>query len=306
MLRIGRIKESVYNRSVLKQLHNDKNQILPDATRTIVVEGWTLAAERIVTNMMNTFVTQRSYPAMITVSAILPEGTEEAEFRRFTSRLGNLCADNHIRIAVPDVRVLAQAGAPIFTAVGLIFEENPKPMGRLPADLDIVAAGTIACEGAAILTLEKEIQLRERFAGFFVDSAKKLFDSASMPIIRDILKGQDTSGIAVRDGGIFAGLWELGTVGKVGLDINLKAIPIRQHTVEVCEFCNINPYMLLSGGCILLAVSEGENLVAVLSEKGIPAAVIGHTTSGNDRIIRYDDEIRYLEPPKTDEIYKVI
>ena len=127
-----------------------------------------------------------------------------------------------------------------------------------------------------------------------------------MPIIRDILKGQDTSGIAVRDGGIFAGLWELGTVGKVGLDINLKAIPIRQHTVEVCEFCNINPYMLLSGGCILLAVSEGENLVAVLSEKGIPAAVIGHTTSGNDRIIRYDDEIRYLEPPKTDEIYQVI
>ena len=156
------------------------------------------------------------------------------------------------------LKVLAQAGAPIFTAVGLTFEENLKPMGRLPADLDIVAAGTIACEGAAILALEKEIQLRERFAGFFVDSAKKLFDSASMPIIRDILKGQDTSGIAVRDGGIFAGLWELGTVGKVGLDINLKAVPIRQHTVEVCEFCNINPYMLLSGGCILLAVSEGE------------------------------------------------
>ena len=176
MLRIGRIKESVYNRSVLKQLHNDKNRILPDAARTIVVEGWTLAAERIVTNMINTFVAQRSYPVMITVSAILPEGTEETEFRRLTSRLGRICADNHIRITVPDVRVLAQAGAPVFTASGLTFEEELKPVGRLTADLEIVAAGTIACEGAAILALEKERKLKERFAGFFVDTAKELFD----------------------------------------------------------------------------------------------------------------------------------
>ena len=303
MLRIGRMKESIYNRSVLKQLHNDKHRILPDAARTIIVEGWTLAAERIVTNMVNTFAAERAYPAMITLSAVLPEGTEEKGFRRFTSRLGSLCADSHIRITVADVRVLPQAGTPVFTAVGLTFEGNLKPMERLSADLDILVAGTIACEGAAILALEKERQLRERFAGFFVDTATQLFDSAAMPMIRDILNSQDVSGIAVREGGIFAGLWELGSVGKVGLDINLKSIPIRQHTVEVCEFCNINPYMLLSGGCILLAATRGKDLAAVLSARDIPAAVIGHTTSGNDRIIRYDDEIRYLEPPKTDEIY---
>ena len=305
MLRIGRMKESIYNRSVLKQLHNDKNRILPDAARTIIVEGWTLAAERIVTNMINTFVAECSYPAEITVSVILPEGTEEKEFRGVISRLGSQCADNHIHLTVTDIRVLSQTGLPVFTAVGMTFEKDLRPMGSLEPDMDIIVAGTIACEGAAILALEKEKQLKERFAGFFVDTAKQLFASAAMPMARDILLRQGISGIAVREGGIFASLWELGSTGKVGLDINLKAIPIRQHTIEVCEFCNINPYMLLSGGCILLVSPQGEDLFSALSGEGIQAAVIGRTTSGNDRIIRYDDEIRYLEPPKTDEIYRV-
>ena len=304
MLRIGRIKESVYNRSVLKQLHNDKNRIRADAARTIVVEGWTLAAERIVTNLINTFAAERSYPSMITVSVIMPEGTEETELRRFTGRFGSLCAGGHIQAVVTDARILSQVGIPVFTAVGMSFEKDLKPMGKLRADLDVVAAGTIACEGAAILAVEKEMQLKERFAGFFVDTAKDLFHDVAMPGVRDILIDQNVSGMAVREGGIFAGLWEMAVIGKVGLEINLRAIPIRQHTIEICEFCNMNPYMLLSGGCILLVASNGDELVSALSGEGIRASVIGRTTSGNDRIIHYDDEIRYLEPSKTDEIYR--
>ena len=305
MLRIGRIKESVYDRSVLKQLDKGKRQTLTDASSTIVVEGWTLAEERIVTNMVNTFAAQGSYPSRITVTAVLPEGCQEAELRRLTSRLGALCADRQIRIRIPDVRVLPELKVPIFTATGLASEEEWKVAGRLSPDFDIVAAGTIACEGAAILALEKEKQLRERFAGFFVDAAKGLFDSAAMPAVREMVNREDISGIAAGEGGIFACLWRLGSIGKVGLDINLRAIPIRQHTVEICEFCNINPYLLLSGGCILLVSSRGEDLLSNLTREGIPAAVIGRTTSGKARIIRYDDEIRYLEPPKTDEIYHV-
>jgi hypothetical protein len=37
---------------------------------------------------------------------------------------------------------------------------------------------------------------------------------------------------------------------------------------------------------------------------GILATVIGKTMPGNDRIIRHDDELRFLEPAKGDEIYR--
>ena len=42
-----------------------------------------------------------------------------------------------------------------------------------------------------------------------------------------------------------------------------------------------------------------------LEDEGIPAAIIGSTNGGNDRIIANQEETRYLEPAKPDEIYKI-
>ena len=43
-----------------------------------------------------------------------------------------------------------------------------------------------------------------------------------------------------------------------------------------------------------------------LKKAGIPATIIGKATAGNDRILLNEDERRFLEPPKTDELYKVV
>ena len=303
MLRIGRIKESVYQRSVEKQLHNDKKAGQPYLTQTVTVEGWTLAAERVVRNMVNAFASRGAAVEQITVSVIMPAGSEEAAFRGFTSGLGYLCKQEKIWVTVEDARVLREVSIPLIRAVGIGPQTGKTETDRLAADIDVILAGSIAREGAAILAIEKEEELRKRFAAFYVEAAQALYDDAAMPAVRELIREYGAHGIAVREGGIFAGLWNLAAAGKVGLDIDLGAIPIRQHTVEVCEYFNLNPYMLLSGGCILLAAAHGESLVAALEDRGITAAVIGKTRNGNDRIIRYDDEIRYLEPPKADEIY---
>ena len=39
---------------------------------------------------------------------------------------------------------------------------------------------------------------------------------------------------------------------------------------------------------------------------GIHATVIGRTNHGNDRILRNGEDIRYLDKPQTDELYKVL
>ena len=43
-----------------------------------------------------------------------------------------------------------------------------------------------------------------------------------------------------------------------------------------------------------------------LEKAGIKATIIGKATAGNDRVLLNEDERRFLEPPKTDELYKVI
>ncbi len=302
MLRLGKVKESVYNRSIKKQIHN-VNQAAPFLARTVHVEGWTLAGERVVYNLINAFAACRGQLAQITVSVMMPEGTEESDLKSFSKDLGRLCRERGIWLSVAEAKVNPKVSAVEIQAVGMgSGETNPFP--KLEADLDLILAGSVACEGAAVIACEAEDKLLGRFAGFYVDRAKQLFDDAAMEAVGNLLLKEDAWGAAVGEGGIFAGLWDMAAAGKVGLDIDLGAIPIRQHTIEVCEFFNLNPYMLLSGGCLLIAARHGESMVSALRNLGINSSVIGRTTSGNDRIIRYDTEIRYLEPPKTDEIYR--
>lgn len=48
---------------------------------------------------------------------------------------------------------------------------------------------------------------------------------------------------------------------------------------------------------------NGGELVRRLADAGIPAAVIGRTTQGNDRIVRHGEESRYLEPADGDQLF---
>ena len=47
-------------------------------------------------------------------------------------------------------------------------------------------------------------------------------------------------------------------------------------------------------------------VVQELKKAGIEATVIGRTTAGNDRILRNGDDVRYLDRPQTDELYKIL
>ena len=86
----------------------------------------------------------------------------------------------------------------------------------------------------------------------------------------------------------------------------MKKLPIRQETVEVCEFCDVNPYELLSGGCLVMTAEDGNSLVLALQEQGIPAVVVGKLTDSNARLIFYGEEKRFLDKPAADEINKYI
>ena len=55
----------------------------------------------------------------------------------------------------------------------------------------------------------------------------------------------------------------------------------------------------------LIAAADGEGLVQKMALEGIPSAVIGRTTSGKERILRNGEEVRYLDKPQMDEMYRV-
>ena len=110
----------------------------------------------------------------------------------------------------------------------------------------------------------------------------------------------------ITEGGVFGALWEMAEGAGVGLDVDLKKIPIRQETVELCECFGLNPYILMSSGSMMIAADDGHELVRKLEQAGIHAVVVGRTNSGNDRILRNGEDVRYLDKPQPDELYKVM
>lgn len=364
-MRIGKVKESILKRSVLRQLHNHSEQgspasgedagvllipeFIPEFTQEFSkkngvamavnpVEGWTFAAKRAVYGAVNSMLAAGAAPKAISLSILMPEEAEEKQLKALMKEIDSLCMQENILVLSGHTAVSPYVSTLILsvTAMGSITENrkditankgsiprnkesilvskesiadskgNTKQIAVVNADLDLVVAGTVGREGAAMLAAEYAKRLEERYAPSYIEAAKHLFDDGSMTAVADILQEKEVVSVHdVREGGIFAALWEMAAAANVGLSIDLKNIPIKQHTIEVCEYFNLNPYMLRSGGTLLLACANGARIVEQLQKAGVAAAVIGQTTSGNDRLIRYDDEARFLEPPKMDEYYKV-
>ena len=357
-MRIGKVKESILKRSVLRQLHNHSEQgspasgedagvlfmpeFMPEFTQGFSekngvamavnpVEGWTFAAKRAVYGAVNSMLAAGAAPKAISLSILMPEEAEEKQLKALIKEIDSLCMQEDILVLSGHTAVSPYVSTLILsvTAMGSITENrkditankenntankesiadskgNTKQIAVVNADLDLVVAGTVGREGAAMLAAEYAKRLEERYAPSYIEAAKHLFDDGSMTAVADILQEKEVVSVHdVREGGIFAALWEMAAAANVGLSIDLKNIPIKQHTIEVCEYFNLNPYMLRSGGTLLFACANGARIVEQLKNAGVEAAVIGQTTAGNDRLIRYDDEARFLEPPKMDEYYKV-
>ena len=324
-MRIGKVKESILKRSVLRQLHNHSEEgssasgedagvlFMPEfsedagvALSVNPIEGWTFAAKRAVYGAVNSMLAAGAKIRAISLNVLMPQDTEEKQLKSLMKEIDALCTQEDILVLSGHTAVSPFVSTLILSVTAMGIQKKKEEARAEYTDLDLVIAGTIGREGAAMIATEHANRLEERYAPSYIETAKHLFDDGSMSAVSDILQEREVISIHdVREGGIFAALWEMAAAKNVGLSVDLKNIPIRQHTIEVCEYFNLNPYMLRSGGTLLLACANGARLVEQFQKAGIEAAVIGQTTSGNDRLIRYDEEARFLEPPKMDEYYKV-
>lgn len=175
---------------------------------------------------------------------------------------------------------------------------------------DIVVTKYIGGPGASLVALKKEEELLVRFPRALVAQVQDFSSRGALSVLPEAqiaLRHETVCMVPVQEGGIFAALWDLAKLCKSGLSVELKKIPMKQSIVEVCNYYDLNPYELLSSGCLLMAAKEdGEALVAELLDAGIPAAIIGSLTDGNDKVITNGEETRYLDLPKPDQIRQVL
>lgn len=181
--------------------------------------------------------------------------------------------------------------------------------GLLSPGDELVAAGAVALKGTVLLAQNEYGELRKYFSEGFLWNCLHL--EKEYGICREegtIWKMAEKAGAsalyAMGEGGVLSALWKMAEASQVGLWADLRRIPIRQETIEVCERFDMNPYYLLSEGALLIGIPSGESLVQEFLRMGIPAAVIGQTNKSHDRLLYSGENARYLDRPARDEIYK--
>lgn len=327
-MKVGKVPENVLKRSILKQIHTKRDEVLLGAgvgedcailmlkedEVFVVSTDPVTAAEKdagylavIVT--ANDLASSGAEPVAVFVSALLPESFKEEQLREMMQQIEKACSELKIQIAGGHTEITRAVNRPILTVTGIGKAKKGCviPTKGARAGQDVVVSKWVGLEGTSILAKEKEKELLERYPSHLIEEAKA-FDRF-LSIVPEAAAARVSGVTAMHDvteGGIFGALWELAESSGVGLEIDLKKIPIRQETIEICEFFGLNPYELISSGSLLMASDDGFDLVRRLEAEHIPAAVIGKVRDGNDRVVINEEERRFLEPPKADELYKVM
>ena len=325
-MRLGKLSDSILKRTVLKQIKFHRDEVINGAgvgedcavfaalSEKNMVSCMQEAAvatpadmARLVQKCANNLATAGAEPIACMITYLFPERASEEKLKKLmesaaitASRLGMQIAGGQTSVSPYVTQKMA-----VVTGYGKVAENKYFTTKGARPGQDVVITKWIGLEGTSLLAKQKAEELLQRYPAYLIEEAKGFDQYLSIiPEAATAVKSGVCVMHDVSEGGILAALWELAECSGVGLTIDLKKIPIRQETVEVCEFCNVNPYELLGGGSLLMTTEDGEALVQALNAKGIAAVVVGKVTDSNDRILYNEEEKRFLDKPGMDEIYR--
>lgn len=326
-MQIGKVPENILKRSVFKRIHHRRPEVLlhpgvgEDCSAVEAGEGEVLvfsvdpitATEKgmgtfAVHVTANDLASSGAEPVGIMTSIILPPRKREKYLRELMGEIEAACRELEIEIMGGHTEISNVVNQPVVTVtgVGKVKKEKLVSTGGLQVGDDLVLTKWAGLEGTAIIAAQKREKLLETLPEELVDTAADFYQYLS--VVPEAKIAVETGVSAMHDvteGGIFGALWEIGAAADLGISADLTKIPIRQETIEVCEVFGINPYQMMSSGSMLIGCAKGNLLVDRLKKSGIPAAVIGRATDSNDRVITNGEEIRFLEPAGSDELYKI-
>lgn len=326
-MKVGKVSQTVLKRSILKPLkfHREEAIIEPSIEEMcfgveISEDEQLLSANAVLygdekdlgvfalAQVVNDLATRGAKAVGASVHIMLPPYAYESRLKsmvEYVERAGSAHAIQ-IMCAKAEVSPVINKAIVYVNGVGVLKKGELLQSNMGKPNQDIVLLKWIGLEGTFRIMREKEEELSKRFVPTFLNQMKNL--EAQIFSERELQIAKEFGASAmhqITSGGILAALWEIAEASDVGMEVDLKKMTIRQETVEICEFCHLNPYQLTSVGSVLIFTERGEELVAKLAEEGAVAVVLGKTTVDTARVILGGEEKRYLDRPATDELLKI-
>ena len=103
------------------------------------------------------------------------------------------------------------------------------------------------------------------------------------------------------DDGVYGALWHMTAASHIGMHLDVRQVPLRQESIELCNMFELNPYRVKSSGCMILTSDCGARTVEIISrvtEGKMPCVIAGYTLKGKEKLLVNRDEVQYLTRPE--------
>ena len=355
-MRIGRITQTAWNRSVRRQLHTKRSECLYEPSPlencsgisaggadAFVWAGGTVCGDSpdagfyAVMHAAGELAARGVCPTGVSVTVLASPEAEEDVFRDAAAAADEACArigaqvtavHGEVLPAVSGIVVTADAAGAVEAAesadaagaagsVGNVSAAGRNSAAALsgvqnvqgkPGDgWEILLCGYAGLEGTLRIVDEAGEELGTRFVASFLDQTRALSNQLVTPrqIAAAFPAGSSCPVVRhIGSGGVFAALWDLAEISGIGFEIDMRQIPLRQETVEICEYYRLNPYQLTSAGSYLILTDHAAEVADTLAGAGARAVRLGTARAQNARVISSGEETRYLDRPAPDELVR--
>ena len=190
----GKISESIYKRSVLRQLHSENDDCIKAAN---VGEDFAVTSNAVavsksfdldirdkdsfamiaVCRAVNAVAQTGAIPVGLTVSVMIPTLANEEDFRELVKALDKACSKTGVKLMQVDSVVTRACKTFVVTCtcIGKPGDRHTFP-SKLAAGMDIIAVNYAGLEGSALLAIEREEELKKKYSIPFIDKAKKYIE----------------------------------------------------------------------------------------------------------------------------------
>ena len=225
-------------------------------------------------------------PLFLSAGFILEEGLAMETLRRVAASMARAAASVPVEIVTGDTKVVEKGGADglyINTAgIGLVPEGvRLSPAHVRPGDR-VLLSGYLGDHGIAILAQREGIQFETQLAS---DSAPLNGLVAEMLAVSKEIR-------CMRDptrGGLSSTLNEIAARAAVGIEIEERAIPIREAVRGACEMLGLDPlYVANEGKLVALVAPQAAAAVLQAMQRhplGRDAAIVGTVTASHPSLV---------------------
>lgn len=304
----GNLEERVLARSVLKHIGRENKNVHQKAAvgQDFAEIGGMVSADGMHedpflawTKARNNFACSGGTVCSARLLCLLPTDTEEPEIKAFMACFEREAAKEHVQIAGGQTVIDPAVSAPRFyvTLSGAAGAYRQRER-EIATGYSIVMTKEAGMLGADLLLQNRRQELEQHFSKLYLLSAGFAADAYS--VLPEAKAAADKHVCYMHDvssGGVYSALWQMSVRIKKGIRILHAQIPIRQETIELSEYFNINPYMIDGTGSMLCVCEDAATLCEELHRQGIRAAEIGQVTDNQDKVIVVGGDSRYLTLP---------